>query len=117
MDYFVDPAPRSVRRWAILVIGSINFVISMFYRASTAVISPALVRDLGLTSIDLSDLSAAFFYSFALVQIPVGVAIDRLGCRITMAFLSISAVGGAALFGLGNRTFNWFLLEYSWASE
>ena len=73
----------------------------MFYRVSTAVISPALVRDLGFTNAQLSDLAAVFFYAFALSQIPIGIALDRLGSRITMFFLSIAAVGGAVLFALG----------------
>ena len=73
----------------------------MFYRVSTAVISPALVRDLGFTNAQLSDLAAVFFYAFALSQIPIGIALDRLGSRITMFFLSIAAVGGAVLFAFG----------------
>lgn len=73
----------------------------MFYRVSTAVISPFLVRDLGFTNAQLSDLAAVFFYAFALSQIPIGIALDRLGSRITMFFLALAAVGGALLFALG----------------
>ncbi len=101
MIRFPDPAPGSARRWVIFVTGSLNFVLSMFYRVSVAVISPALVKDLGLSSGQLSDLSAAFFYAFALSQTPVGLALDRLGCRITMAILAVVGVGGGVLFSLG----------------
>ncbi len=101
MSPYEDPAPRSVRRWAIFVIGSMNFVLSMFYRVSTAVISPALVRDLNFTSAQLSDLSAVFFYAFAFSQLPVGVALDRLGARLTLAILTVAGLGGAVLFALG----------------
>ncbi len=73
----------------------------MFYRVSTAVISPFLVRDLGFTNAQLGDLAAVFFYAFALSQIPIGIALDRLGSRITMFFLALAAVGGAVLFALG----------------
>jgi len=73
----------------------------MFYRVSTAVISPALVRDLGFTNAELSDLAAVFFYAFALSQIPIGLALDRLGSRVTMVFLGAAAVAGALLFALG----------------
>ncbi len=101
MIRFPDPAPGSVRRWVIFVVGSLNFVVSMFYRVSVAVISPNLVEELGFTSNQLSDLSAAFFYAFALSQAPVGIALDRLGCRITMAILAAVGVGGGVLFALG----------------
>jgi len=100
MSRYNDPAPGSIRRWVILGIGSLNFVISMFYRVSTAMISPALV-DLGLTSSQLSDLAAAFYYAFAAAQIPVGMALDRLGARLTIFILSFAAIGGAILFAVG----------------
>jgi MFS family permease len=100
MKRFPDPAPGSIRRWAIFVIGSVNFVISMFYRVSIAIISPDLI-DLGFTSTQLSNLSAAFYYAFAACQIPVGIALDRIGARVTVFFLSFAAVGGAVLFAFG----------------
>ncbi|MBI4964489.1 MAG: MFS transporter [Desulfomonile tiedjei] len=75
---------------------------SMFYRVSTAVISPSLINDLGFTNAQLSDLAAVFFYAFALSQLPIGVALDRVGARITMAFLALAAVGGALLFATGS---------------
>lgn len=98
-----DPAPGSKRRWFIFVLGSLNFVISMFYRVSVAVISPALTTELGLTGAQLGDLSAAFFYGFAACQIPIGVSMDRLGPRLTMCFLAISAIGGAIVFSIGQN--------------
>jgi MFS family permease len=101
MTDFFDPAPGSYRRWVIFIIGSLNFVISMFYRVSTAVISPQLIRDMDLTSARLSDLSAAFYYAFAISQIPLGIAIDRWGPRATIRLLSFAAVGGALAFALG----------------
>ena len=98
---FTDPAPASVRRWVIFGVGSLNFVLSMFYRVSVAVISPTLVHEMGFTSGQLGNLSAVFFYAFALSQTPVGMALDRFGCRKTMAFLGVVGLGGAVLFALG----------------
>ena len=51
----------SHRAWAIFWIGSAGFVLSMFYRLSITVISPELARDLNLNTVQLSQLSAAFF--------------------------------------------------------
>jgi nitrate/nitrite transporter NarK len=85
-------------RWAVFTLTSIFFLLSQFYRASTAVISSDLIRDLGLNASDLSLLSAAFFYVFALVQIPLGLTLDRFGPRLTMSVLSLFGVAGALLF-------------------
>jgi sugar phosphate permease len=44
----------------------------MFYRVSNAVIAPKLVQDLGLNAETLGIIGEAFFYCFALLQIPMG---------------------------------------------
>lgn len=98
-----DPAPGSRRRWAIYAIASLGFVLSMFYRMSTAIISPALAAEMSLSSIELGKISAAFFYAFAASQIPLGLALDRFGSRLTMAFMGLFAVAGAILFATGHN--------------
>ena len=89
------------RRWIIYLISCLLFTFSQFYRSSIAVISPNLVEDLNLDAEDLGLISAAFFYAFAVMQIPVGLYLDRVGPRILMAVLSLAAVVGATLFAYG----------------
>ncbi|UCF84139.1 MAG: MFS transporter, partial [Desulfobacteraceae bacterium] len=95
-----DPAPKSRRRWAILVVGSQGLVLSMFYRVSTAVISPDLALELNLTSSQLGNLSASFFYAFALSQLPLGMALDRWGPRMVMTILGLLGIAGVSFFAL-----------------
>ncbi len=97
----IDPAPQSRRRWAIFTIGSLNFLISMFYRGSIAVIAPSLSRELCLDASDLSNMSAVFFYSFAISQIPIGIALDRIGARAVTVILALPAIAGGLLFSVG----------------
>ena len=89
------------RRWVIYLISCLLFTFSQFYRSSIAVISPNLVEDLNLDTEDLGLISAAFFYAFAAMQIPVGVYLDRVGPRILMTVLSLVAVVGATMFAYG----------------
>jgi MFS family permease len=88
----------SGRAWAIFMVGSAGFVLSMFYRVSPSIIAPRLTHDLGLDPAQLSDLTAAFFYAFAACQIPLGVVLDRIGIRWPMAGLSLVGAGAAAWF-------------------
>jgi sugar phosphate permease len=74
---------------------------SQFYRASVAVISPDLMQEMGLNALDLSRISAAFFYAFAVMQIPVGIFLDTVGPRIAMTALTLLSVIGAVIFALG----------------
>lgn len=85
-------------RWGVFVLTSMFFLMSQFYRASMAVISSDLIRDLGLSASDLSLLSSSFFYAFALVQIPIGLSLDRFSPRMTMSVLSMFGVAGALCF-------------------
>ena len=100
-----DPAPGDKKRLAIVVLVCWGFLFSLFYRVSVAVISPQLTTDLGLTSVNLGDLAAIFFYAFALVQIPLGMALDRWGTRYIISGLGFLAVVGSVLFGL-SQTYN-----------
>lgn len=88
--------------WMVFALCSAGFVLSMFYRVSTAVISPALVSELRLTGPDLGTLTAAFYYAFALSQIPLGMALDRWGPRTVMTSLGVTGVLGALLFAMAH---------------
>jgi sugar phosphate permease len=87
------------------------FMLSMFYRVSNAVIAPNLIRDLGLDAETLGILGGAFFYSFALLQIPMGPMLDRIGPRIVMtSFLMIGTLGtilAASPLALFTSTIGW----------
>lgn len=77
------------------------YVLSQFYRAFLAVLTPVLSQDLGATAADLAAASGYWFLAFALMQLPVGLALDRIGPRLTAsALLAVGGGGGAALFAM-----------------
>lgn len=77
----------------------IAYVLSQFYRVFLAVLSPTLSAELGVGAAALGWASAAWFIAFALMQIPLGLALDRIGPRRTAGWLTAVAGGaGAALF-------------------
>ena len=77
------------------------YVLSQFYRAFLAVLTPALEADIGATSADLAYASGLWFLVFAAMQIPVGEALDRIGPRITaVALFAIGGAGGALVFSM-----------------
>ena len=73
----------------------------MFYRVSNAIIAPNLIQDLGLDAETLGILGGAFFYSFALLQIPMGPMLDRIGPRIIITSSALVGSIGALLFACG----------------
>ena len=92
---------HSNKPFLILFIFSTLLVLSMFYRVSNAVIAPRLVEDLGLNAETLGILGGAFFYCFALLQIPMGPLLDHIGPRFVVTFFALIGGLGAFLFALG----------------
>ncbi|MCK0140882.1 MFS transporter [Aliiroseovarius sp. F20344] len=79
------------------------YVLSQFYRAFLAVMTPALKLDLGATPEDLARASGAWFLVFALMQIPVGWALDNIGPRkVAAGLLAVGGAGGAAVFAMAS---------------
>jgi len=79
----------------------LSYVLSQFYRAFLAVLTPTLEADLGTTPADLSFASGLWFIVFALMQIPVGEALDRIGPKITtITLFAFGGAGGALLFAV-----------------
>lgn len=77
------------------------YVLSQFFRAFLAVLSTVLEQDIGAGADDLAVASAAWFFAFAAMQIPIGAALDRLGPRRTAAtLLFLGGGGGALLFAM-----------------
>lgn len=64
------------------------YVLSQFFRSFMAVLTPALMADLGATKAQLSAASGWWFASFALMQFVVGLSLDRFGPRRTVAVLT-----------------------------
>lgn len=74
------------------------YMVSQFLRNSVAVIAPDLAMEFGLSGADLGLLASAFFFVFAAVQIPLGVALDRFGPRLCLIVFAAITVGGALVF-------------------
>ena len=77
------------------------YVLSQFYRAFLAVMAPVLGSDIGATAEHLSRASGLWFIVFAVMQLPVGWALDHLGPRrLAAGLLAGGGAGGAAVFAL-----------------
>jgi sugar phosphate permease len=90
--------PRPYNRRASIMrmvpILAVTFILAHFLRSAPAVIAPNLRAELGLTPGQLSSLPAAIFLGAAMMQLPVGILLDRFGPRRTMSGLfTLSALG------------------------
>lgn len=76
------------------------YFLSYAFRSVNAVIGPALRTDLDLSNADLGLLSSAYFLTFAALQLPLGIWLDKYGPRRTESALLLVAATGAATFAM-----------------
>ncbi len=83
------------RRWTIGVLLGVGILINYFDRVNISVAAPQLQKEFGLTPTDLGLLFSAFFWSYAILQVPVGMILDRFGVT------NVSRIG-AFLWGVAS---------------
>ena len=84
------------------------YVLSQFFRSFMAVLTPALMADLGASKAQLSAASGWWFATFALMQFVVGISLDRFGPRRTLAV--IMGLGcGLGCFVFAGATAPWMI--------
>ena len=59
-----------------------------------------LMRDFAVSAAVLGNLAACYFYTYALMQLPVGLMVDRFGPRRLLTLAAFVAAAGSLLFGL-----------------
>lgn len=69
-------------------------------RTVMAIVGPVLAVELGLSAVELGVLAACLFAGYAVVQLPLGVALDAFGPRRVQAVLMSLAAIGFAIFAL-----------------
>mgnify|MGYP006412548417 CR=1 FL=1 len=77
---------------------ALGYFLSYLYRVVNAVIAPDLISEMGLGASDLGLMTSAYFLTFALFQLPLGMLLDHYGPRKTEAILLLFAATGAFVF-------------------
>ena len=106
----IAPAERVTNlRWGIAVLLGIGVLINYFDRVNLTVAGPSLRTEFGVDDVQFGYLLSAFAWTYTLLQIPIGVFLDRYGVvvigRATALLWAIAsgltalANGFATLFG------------------
>lgn len=103
------PALSGMRAARIFLCFAAGYLLSYAFRSINAVIAPALIEELGLSNADLGLLSSAYFVSFASMQLPLGIWLDKYGPRKTESALLLIAAAGAAVFASSSSLFGLWL--------
>lgn len=95
-------------RWTMIFMCFLANAINFIDRANLAIAAPSISTDLGLGPAEMGVIMSAFFWSYALLQMPAGWFIDKVGVRISLALAvgwwSIFTVFSGVARGVGQLT-------------
>lgn len=87
-----------VRLYFAFALGCVFFAYGFVHRVAPSVMTEELMRDFAVGGSALGSLSAMYFYAYVVLQIPVGILMDRFGPRRLMSgALIICAVASFCL--------------------
>jgi MFS family permease len=102
------------RRWRIAWLLGLGVLINYFDRVNLSVSHDALIATFGVTDVIFGYLSSAYNLTYACLQLPIGVILDKLGVkrvgRISTFLWSCASFGGAITPTLGGMFGARFLL-------
>lgn len=73
------------RRWVVLALIFAGILISYVDRGNLSIAAVAIMRDFKLPPSSMGVLLSAFFWTYAIFQMPAGLIVDRVGIRTTYA--------------------------------
>jgi sugar phosphate permease len=89
-------------RWTSYTLVVLGYMLAFFHRMAPAAIATDLQQSFLASGVALGALAAAYFYTYTVMQIPVGVMADTLGIRKIVAIGAALAGAGSLLFGVAD---------------
>ncbi len=96
-------------RWLIFGLLSSSYILVYFHRLCTSVLAVDLMHDLNASGSLIGLLGAAYFYPYAIMQLPAGLLSDSWGPRKTITFFFTVACLGSIILGLA-PTVTWAII-------
>src|SRR5260370_19196513 len=94
------------RRWTISLLLGFGVRVNYFDRVNLSVSQEALHAAFGISTVTFGYLLSAYSWSYALLQLPSGLLLDRFGVRlvsrVSTVLWSVASFGAAAATGIGS---------------
>ena len=89
-------------RWLVFGALATGYMVVFFHRLSPAVLALDMMADLKASAGLMGLLASAYFYPYALMQLPSGLLADSWGPRRTITSFFLLAAVGSVLLGIAN---------------
>jgi len=101
-----DTLNKALRyRWLIFWILAVSYILVYFHRLCPAVVAVDMMRDLQAGGPLLGLLGSAYFYPYAIMQLPAGLLSDSWGPRRAITVFFVVAFVGSLILGLAPSLF------------
>ena len=94
-------------RWTIFVLLLVMLAVNYVDRTSVAVAMPLIAKEFNIEPAIQGILLSSFYWTYALMQVPGGILVDRFGARKVIA---ISAIAWGAFQGVAAACTTWLTL-------
>lgn len=84
--------------WIIWGLVTVCYMLTSFFRAAPATLAVDIMADFAVGGGLMAVMSSAFFYPYALMQIPAGILADRWGARKTICIFLLLGGAGSLIF-------------------
>lgn len=93
------------KKYSYIIFGilGLSYVLVFFHRLSPAVMAVDIMRDFNTGGALMGVLASAYFYPYAIMQIPAGLLSDSWGPRRSVSFFLLIAAMGSIAFGLSQN--------------
>lgn len=98
-------------RWWILALLTSSIAINFIDRQTFSVLAPVLRQELGFTNTEYSIMVSSFLLGMALMQIPMGILLDRVGPRRTFSLIVLGWSVTTAMHALGRTMWQFSALR------
>ena len=97
------PPPSHLYGWLVWGTAAAFFAYGFMQRIAPSVMFDHLMRDFALSGAAFGGLAVSYFYTYAAIQVPVGLLVDRVGPRLLLTVAAAVCALGSALFGLADN--------------
>lgn len=96
---------RKIYPWVIIALSAIFMFYKYVLQVSPSIMADDLMRAFNVSGAGLGNLAACYFYSFLIMQIPVGIILDHFGPRYLSTFAIAICATGIIIFAYTDSLF------------
>lgn len=94
-----ESSPTGAMPWLMWTLGALFYCYEFCLQVSPSVMTDEIMKAFSVSASELGILSGFYLYAYTVMQIPVGILLDRFGPRRLLTLATICCALGSLLFG------------------